>query len=322
MRDGMRIDWDVPITMDDGARACAPTSSVPSPTGRYPVILTYGPYAKGLAFQDGYPSAWQRMVAEHPDVACRLEQPVPELGSRRSREVGARRLRLRARGLARRGPLARASSIRSRRARRRTSTSASSGRACSRGRTARSGSTASPTTASTSGRSRRCQPPHLAAMCVWEGAADWYRDMTHHGGILNTFFGQLVRHAGEDGAVRPRRARAGEPRDAASSSAATRPCPTRSSPRTAATSATTSSRIRSTTSITARARRSGRRSPCRSSPRRTGAARACIRAATSKGFVRAGLEGEVARGARPRALDALLHRLRRRTSRSASSAIS
>ncbi len=25
-------------------------------------------------------------------------------------------------------------------------------------------------------------------MCVWEGAADWYRDMTHHGGILSTFW--------------------------------------------------------------------------------------------------------------------------------------
>jgi hypothetical protein len=32
------------------------------------------------------------------------------------------------------------------------------------------------------------QPPHLAAMCVWEGSADWYRDMTHHGGILSTFW--------------------------------------------------------------------------------------------------------------------------------------
>jgi uncharacterized protein len=27
------------------------------------------------------------------------------------------------------------------------------------------------------------QPPHLAAMCVWEGAADFYRDTTYHGGI-------------------------------------------------------------------------------------------------------------------------------------------
>ena len=32
------------------------------------------------------------------------------------------------------------------------------------------------------------QPPHLEAMCIWEGAADWYRDMTHHGGILSTFW--------------------------------------------------------------------------------------------------------------------------------------
>ncbi len=31
------------------------------------------------------------------------------------------------------------------------------------------------------------QPPHLAAICVWEGAADCYRDLSHHGGILCTF---------------------------------------------------------------------------------------------------------------------------------------
>jgi predicted acyl esterase len=32
------------------------------------------------------------------------------------------------------------------------------------------------------------QPPHLAALCIWEGAADWYRDMTHHGGMVSTFW--------------------------------------------------------------------------------------------------------------------------------------
>jgi predicted acyl esterase len=32
-----------------------------------------------------------------------------------------------------------------------------------------------------------CQPPHLAAMCAWEGAADSYRDWHRHGGILCTF---------------------------------------------------------------------------------------------------------------------------------------
>jgi predicted acyl esterase len=31
------------------------------------------------------------------------------------------------------------------------------------------------------------QPPHLAAICPWEGASDYYREFTHHAGILNTF---------------------------------------------------------------------------------------------------------------------------------------
>jgi predicted acyl esterase len=68
IRDGMRIDWDAPIVMDDGltlrADVFRPVDDAP-----HPVILSYGPYAKGLAFQEGYPSAWQRMVSEHPDVA-------------------------------------------------------------------------------------------------------------------------------------------------------------------------------------------------------------------------------------------------------------
>ncbi|HYX65361.1 MAG TPA: CocE/NonD family hydrolase, partial [Burkholderiales bacterium] len=59
VRDGMRIDWDVAIAMDDGvvlrADVYRPNESRQA---RYPVILSYGPYAKGLAFQDGYPSAW------------------------------------------------------------------------------------------------------------------------------------------------------------------------------------------------------------------------------------------------------------------------
>jgi uncharacterized protein len=31
------------------------------------------------------------------------------------------------------------------------------------------------------------QPPHLSAICIWEGAADYYRDLSHHGGIYCTF---------------------------------------------------------------------------------------------------------------------------------------
>src|SRR3989475_8633187 len=69
LRDGMRIDWDVPIKMDDGLVLRADVYR-PEREGRFPGILSYRPHAKGLAFQDGYPSAWQRMVAAHPDVAC------------------------------------------------------------------------------------------------------------------------------------------------------------------------------------------------------------------------------------------------------------
>ncbi len=68
-RDGMRIDWNVPITMDDGLVLRADVFR-PISGGKFPVILSYGPYAKGLAFQDGYPNQWQFMTAEHPDVAA------------------------------------------------------------------------------------------------------------------------------------------------------------------------------------------------------------------------------------------------------------
>src|SRR5262245_57986958 len=68
-RDGMRIDWNVPIPMDDGLVLRADAFR-PVADGTYPVLLTYGPYAKGLAFEDGYPSAWKRMVQKHPDVAA------------------------------------------------------------------------------------------------------------------------------------------------------------------------------------------------------------------------------------------------------------
>ena len=74
VRDGMRIDWDVPIAMDDGLILRADVFR-PLAEGRTPVILSYGPYAKGLAFQDGYPSAWQRMTELHPDVAAGSSTP-------------------------------------------------------------------------------------------------------------------------------------------------------------------------------------------------------------------------------------------------------
>ena len=67
IRDGMRIDWDMPIEMDDGIVLRADIFR-PVAEGKYPVIMTYGPYGKWLHFEDLYGHQWRLMCANHPDV--------------------------------------------------------------------------------------------------------------------------------------------------------------------------------------------------------------------------------------------------------------
>ena len=67
IRDGMRIDWDIPIEMDDGIVLRADVFR-PTGEGKYPVVLSYGPYAKGLSFQDGYKGNWARLIKAAPAV--------------------------------------------------------------------------------------------------------------------------------------------------------------------------------------------------------------------------------------------------------------
>jgi uncharacterized protein len=66
-RDGMRIDWNVALRMPDGTLQRADVYR-PIADGHYPVILSYGCYAKGLAYQDGYAAQWNKMVADHPEI--------------------------------------------------------------------------------------------------------------------------------------------------------------------------------------------------------------------------------------------------------------
>jgi hypothetical protein len=65
--DGMKIEWDVPIRMDDVALLYADIFR-PITDGAYPVILSLGPYGKALSMQQGYPAAWQKLVEAFPDV--------------------------------------------------------------------------------------------------------------------------------------------------------------------------------------------------------------------------------------------------------------
>ena len=184
--DGMRIDWDVPIEMDDGILLRADIFR-PVADGRYPVILTCGPYAKGLAFQDGYASAWQRMAEEHPDVTAGSsnkyqnwevvdpEKWVPD---------GYVCIRVDSRGAGRSPGYIDHFSPRETKDFHDCIEWAAA-RPWSNGKIGLNGISYY---AINQWHVASLRPPHLAAICVWEGAADWYRDMTHHGGILSTFW--------------------------------------------------------------------------------------------------------------------------------------
>ena len=184
--DGMRIDWDVAIEADDGLVLRGDVFR-PLAEGRYPVLLSYGPYAKGLAFQEGYPSAWQRMVNEHPDV------PYGSTNKYQNWEVvdpekwvpdGYVVVRVDSRGCGRSPGFVDHFSPRETQDFENCIEWAGT-RPWSNGKVGLTG-------VSYFGMNQWLvasrQPRHLAAMCVWEGASDWYRDATHHGGMLSTFW--------------------------------------------------------------------------------------------------------------------------------------
>ncbi|HEY9455738.1 MAG TPA: CocE/NonD family hydrolase [Bradyrhizobium sp.] len=186
VRDGMRIDWNVPIEMDDGLVLRADVFR-PVKEGHYPVILTYGPYAKNLSFQEGYPTAWDRMATKHPDVTAgssNLYQNWEVVDPEKWVPHDYACVRVDSRGAGCSPGLIDHFSPRE----------TKDYYDCiewagvqpwSSGKVGLNG-------ISYYGMNQwhvaSLQPPHLAAMCIWEGSADWYRDMTHHGGILSTFW--------------------------------------------------------------------------------------------------------------------------------------
>jgi uncharacterized protein len=185
IRDGMRIDWDVPIAMDDGVVVRADIFR-PIEEGRYPVILTYGPYGKGLDFKEGYTTAYEILERDYPDSLQNTtakymnwevvdpEKWVPD---------GYVCIRIDSRGAGRsegfmevQGP---------RETRDIYSCIEWAGvQPWSNGKVGMNGISYY---ASNQWRVAALQPPHLAAMCVWEGYSDYYRDNNRHGGMLCVF---------------------------------------------------------------------------------------------------------------------------------------
>ena len=182
---GIRIDWDVPIAMDDDVVLRCDVFR-PDDDGQYPVIISYGPYCKWLHWKDGYPYQWKQMIEDYPDCLAgstnryqnwELVDPekwVPD---------GYICVRVDSRGAGRSPGMLDVWSARE----------AQDFHDCIEwaGTQAWSNGKGGTSGISYYGMNQwqvaSLQPPHLAAMCVWEGAADYYRDLGHHGGIACRF---------------------------------------------------------------------------------------------------------------------------------------
>ena len=185
VRDGMNIDWDVPITMDDGIVLRADVFRPLAP-GKYPVIMSYGPYGKGLAFQDGYKTAWEIMARENPDAVANTsnnhanwevvdpEKWVPD---------GYVCVRVDSRGAGRSPGYLCHNNDREQK----DYHDCIEWAAVQPWSTGKVGLNGISYYGANQWRAAATQPPHLAAICVWEGWWDNYRDGNRHGGIICTF---------------------------------------------------------------------------------------------------------------------------------------
>ena len=181
----MKIDWDVPITMEDGLVLRADVFR-PQAEGRYPAILSYGPYGKGLSFQKGYKTAWELMARDYPDAVAGSsnryanwevvdpEKWVPD---------GYACVRIDSRGAGRSPGYLCHNNARETRDIHQCIEWAAKQAWCG-GKVGMNGISYY---ASNQWRAAASQPPHLAAICVWEGWCDSYRDGNRHGGIICTF---------------------------------------------------------------------------------------------------------------------------------------
>jgi predicted acyl esterase len=187
IRDGMQIDWDTPIAMDDGVVLRADIFR-PLGVGRYPVILSYGPYAKGLSFQEGYKGNWARLTKAAPEVlkgSSNKYQNWELVDPEKWVPDGYACMRVDSRGAGRSPGYLDVWSPRE----------AEDLYHCvewagiqpwSNGKVGINGISYY---AMNQWQVAALKPPHLAALCIWEGSSDYYRELCRHGGILSDFLG-------------------------------------------------------------------------------------------------------------------------------------
>jgi uncharacterized protein len=181
----MKIDWDVEITTSDGSVLRADIFR-PDGEGPFPVLMSHGPYSKGLHFGEGFPMQWKGLTSDYPEVLrgstgryANWETVDPE----RWVPFGYVCVRVDSRGAGRSPGVIDCWSPRE----------IDDFSECiewagtqpwSNGKIGLAGVSYY---ASTQWQVAAKRPKHLAAICPFEGYSDMYRDACRHGGILNTF---------------------------------------------------------------------------------------------------------------------------------------
>jgi len=185
VKDGMRIDWDVPIKMDDGLVLRADIFR-PVAEGKYPVIMTYGPYGKGVNFAEGYKTAWEIMVRENPDAVSGTSNKYQNwevVDPEKWVPHGYACVRVDSRGAGRSPGYLCHNNDREQK----DYHDCIEWAAAQPWSTGKVGLNGISYYGANQWRAAGMQPPHLAAICVWEGWSDNYRDGNRHGGILCSF---------------------------------------------------------------------------------------------------------------------------------------
>jgi len=182
----MLIERDLPIPMDDGLVLRADVYR-PDTTTPVPVIMTHGPYGKGVKWQEHYKLQWDWLAAEHPDMLpgstrsfLTWETVDPEIWA----PWGYAVVRVDSRGAGRSPGYLDIFSPRETRDYYHAIEWAGT-RPWSNGKVGLNGISYY---AINQWHVATLQPPHLTAMVAWEGAADMYREWYRHGGILSNKF--------------------------------------------------------------------------------------------------------------------------------------
>ncbi|HET7201499.1 MAG TPA: CocE/NonD family hydrolase [Burkholderiales bacterium] len=185
-RHRMRLDKDVAVPMRDGAQLRANVFR-PEEGGRFPVLMTLGPYGKDVHLSQFMPEAWEVLGRRHPEIleasSCKylvFETPDPEVWVPEGYAV----VKIDSRGSGKSPGRLDVNSP----AEFRDFHDAIEWAAVQPWANGRVGLLGISYYAAGQWMIAAQRPPHLAAMLPWQGTYDFYRDRTRQGGILGGGF--------------------------------------------------------------------------------------------------------------------------------------